>query len=165
MTRARARCARAKNNTRWCVPSPPAHPACIYKLRCVRAFFKARPHTRVYQQKQQTRYIPFSLLKNNIYYYIIIAKAKILKKKLSSIFLWLIRVCYFHEKTILQKYLSQTIIITLILGSHSFENFKVITKYLSYSLNSNFRKFSFESLKNHKKVDFLRFSSNMVAIF
>ena len=112
-----------------------------------------------------TNYIPFSLLKNNIYYYIIIAKAKILKKKLSSIFLWLIRVCYFHEKTILQKYLSQTIIITLILGSHSFENSKVITKYLSYSLNSNFSKFSFEPLKNHKKVDFLRFSSNMVAIF
>ena len=29
-----------------------------------------------------TNYIPFSLLKNNIYYYIIIAKAKILKKKI-----------------------------------------------------------------------------------
>lgn len=74
-----------------------------------------------------TNYIPFSLLKNNIYYYIIIAKAKILKKKLSSIFLWLIRVCYFHEKTILQKYLS--------LNNYYYINFRITQfwKFQSYN--------------------------------
>ena len=118
----------------------PTHPACLYKLRCVRALFKARlcallrslRHARTCASvnKNNKLHPIFIVKKNNIYYYyyIIIAKAKILKKKLSSIFLWLIRVCYFHEKTILQKYLSQTIIITLILESHSFENSKVITK-------------------------------------
>lgn len=137
MTRARARCARAKNNTRWCAPSPPAHPACLYKLRCVRALFKARlyalsrssRHARTCASVNKNNKLhPIFIVKKTISTYIIIAKAKILKKKLSSIFLWLIRVCYFHEKTILQKYLSQTIIITLILESHSFENSKVITK-------------------------------------
>ena len=137
MTRARARCARAKNNTRLpmmcafsscppCLHIQATLCACVLQGTPLCAPQGTPAHACL--STKTTNYIPFSLLKNNIYYYIIIAKAKILKKKLSSIFLWLIRVCYFHEKTILQKYLSQTIIITLIIGSHSFENFKVITK-------------------------------------
>jgi len=70
----------------------PTHPACLYKLRCVRALFKARlcallrslRHARTCASvnKNNKLHPIFIVKKNNIYYYIIIAKAKILKKKI-----------------------------------------------------------------------------------